>query len=519
VSCRGYSFQPTTNLPANGNAILFITPRRPIAGIALPRIDGPALAIVANPHDSYGSLLLVMGRDERELKIAAAVLATSAGALGGDYASVAGARIPITAAYAAPRWLATDRPVPLGEIVSPLSLQGQGLPPGPLTAAFRIAPDLFFWPNRGARLNFGYTYPVAPWLDRRRSRLDLSLNGQYLRTYGLSGSWWERLKGASGSTSRHSSGSAVLPSYALFGQNEISLYYDLQVADKRRCSGTLPTNVKAGIDPTSTIDLRGAHHAALMPDLALLAGAAFPFTRTPDLGETAAILPARPTAAEIEAFLALMGRSGDATGTAPTRLTVLRTADETQLAGKDILVVGRASLAQGPLFDGAPMHWDGNGIAITQRSRISRVWDFLGPNPQVGTAPVDQSLLRSSSVTGMTSFRSPFDPQRSVIAFLATEPDDLPDLVYDLADRRLNAQVQGDLALLAGDRIRSFRVGSTYWSGSLPWWIKTSFWMSQHPLLLGIAAILAALLLSLPAYALLRAQQRRRLGAVEEPRA
>jgi len=517
ASFRGYSFLPATSLPPSGNAILFVTPRRPIAGIAMPRIDGPALTVIANPRDSYGSLLLVMGRDDRELKIAAAVLATSAGTLGGDYASVADARVPIMAPYAAARWLPTDRPVRLGEIVDPLSLQGQGLPPGPLTADFRIAPDLFFWPQRGARLNIGYTYPVAPWLDRQQSRLDLSLNGQYLRTYRLSGNWWERLRGASGSTSRHGEGSATLPSYALFGQNEISLYYDLRVADKRRCTGTLPTNVKAAIDPTSTIDLRGAHHAALMPDLALLAGAGFPFTRTPDLGETAAVLPANPTATEIEAFLALMGRFGDATGTAPTRLTVLRTGDPSQLSGKDVLIVGRASLAQGPLFDGAPLHWNGHDVEIAQRSRISRAWDFLTPMPLVATAPIDQSLLQSSGVAGMASFRSPFDEQRSVVAFLASDPADLPSLVYGLGDRHMNAEVQGDLALLAGDQIRSFRVGSTYWSGSLPWWIRAGYWLSQHPLLLVIAAIVAALLLSLPLYALLRAQQRRRLAVVEKP--
>jgi len=513
ASYRGYAFKPTTSLPASGNAILFVTPRRRVAGVDLPAIQGPAVAIVANPRDPYGSLLLVMGRDDRELRIASAILASSSGALGGSYASVAGGRVPVTGRDEAPRWLRTDRPVQLGEIVPPYSLQGQGLPPGPLTADFRIAPDLFFWPRAGARLTVGYTYPSASWLDRRVSRLDLSLNGQYLRTLPLSRGIWERLTGGAGTVSRHGEHGATLPSYALYGQNQLSFYYDLQVADKQRCTGTLPTGVKAGIDPTSTIDLRGAYHAALMPDLSLLAGAGFPFTRTPDLGETVALLPADPSPAEIEAFLALMGRFGDSTGVAPTRLVVTRDVSGEAMAGKDILVVGRAALAgAGDLFGDAPIRWEGNRMQIAARSTIGRIWDYLGAMPEVETGPVDQSMLTTGSFEGIAGFRSPFDGDHSVVALVATDPADLPDLVYGLSDRAINAAVQGDLAIMTGDRMHSFRVGPTYWSGSMPWWLKTGYWLSQHPLLLALAALLAAIFVSVPLYMLLGAQQRRRLA-------
>jgi cellulose synthase (UDP-forming) len=271
--------------------------------------------------------------------------------------------------------------------------------------------------------------------------------------------------------------------------------------------------VKAGIDPDSTIDLRGAYHAALMPNLALFAGAGFPFTRTPDLGETAALLSANPTSSELEAFLELMGRFGDATGASPTRLTVVRGVDASQLEGRDILVVGRAALAgTAGLFDNAPIRWDGKDMRIAERSRIRQAWDFMSPAPEVSTAAATQSTIETGSFEGIASFRSPFDPNFSVVAILATQPDDLIDLVHGLSDRTINAQIQGDLALLTGDQIRSFRVGSTYWSGTLPWWLRTGYWLSQHPLILALAAVLAAILISMPLYILLRTQQRRRLG-------
>jgi cellulose synthase (UDP-forming) len=155
-------------------------------------------------------------------------------------------------------------------------------------------------------------------------------------------------------------------------------------------------------------------------------------------------------------------------------------------------------------------------MQLAARSRIRKAWDFVGPAPMLETPPVDQTLLETDSFAGIAGFRSPFDPDHSVVAFIATHPDDLPNLVYSLSDRTINASVQGDLALLTGDRMRSFRVGSTYWSGSLPWWLKTAYWLSQHPLLLAFAAVLAAILASIPAYALLLAQQRRRLARIEE---
>ncbi|MFX4389042.1 cellulose biosynthesis cyclic di-GMP-binding regulatory protein BcsB, partial [Acinetobacter baumannii] len=87
---------------------------------------------------------------------------------------------------------------------------------------FRVAPDLFFWPRDGGILDLGYRYPSASWLDRKASRLDISLNGQYLRTLPLTGTWWQWLIGGGpwGGDVPHSSDSrdsVVLPRYAMFG--------------------------------------------------------------------------------------------------------------------------------------------------------------------------------------------------------------------------------------------------------------------------------------------------------------
>jgi cellulose synthase (UDP-forming) len=195
---------------------------------------------------------------------------------------------------------------------------------------------------------------------------------------------------------------------------------------------------------------------------------------------------------------------------------VVREADSPRLAGKDILVVGLASLAGSDLFNQSPVRWDGSGLRVAARSEVGRVFSFLSPIQSDAPAEIEDAMQATDSFQGIVSFRSPFDDGHSVVALLATEATQLPQLVYGLLDRKTNAQVQGDVAIMTDDGVRSFRGGDTYWSGSLPWWLATAFWFSERPLLLGLLGILAAILITGPIYLFLKAQERRRLAQVSE---
>ncbi|MGQ4828680.1 cellulose biosynthesis cyclic di-GMP-binding regulatory protein BcsB, partial [Enterococcus faecalis] len=76
------------------------------------------------------------------------------------------------------------------------------------------------------------------------------------------------------------------------GQNELVFDYNLIIADKKKCTGTLPDNVRVALDPDSTIDLTSAWHGLAMPNLATFAGAGYPFTVRPDLAETTVVMGA-----------------------------------------------------------------------------------------------------------------------------------------------------------------------------------------------------------------------------------
>ncbi|EGD59978.1 putative cellulose synthase [Novosphingobium nitrogenifigens DSM 19370] len=513
ASYRGFGFKPMVGQLPMGNAVVFLRSGSVLPGIDVP-VTGPAATLVRNPLDPTGTLLVITGRNDDEIRLAAGALATGRGVAGGARMAYDGMRVPTYPRYGAPRWITTDRPVRLGEIMAPYALQGMGLPPGPLSARFRVAPDLFFWPREGGTLDLRYRYPTATWLDRKASRLDVSLNGQFLRTLPLAEGWWQWLWGGNAAQSTDSRANVVLPRYDMFGQNELVFDYNLIIADKKKCTGTLPDNVRVALDPNSTIDLTQAWHAIAMPNLATFAGAGYPFTVRPDLAETTVVMDANPGMDVIEAFLDLMGRMGDATGVPTTGVTVVSDIDADRLQEQDILVIGSSALAgTGALFGDAPVRFLNGALRVKERSPLQYVEALFGGSSwESGSDEAQSMVYAAKGFSGIVSFQSPFTHGRTVVALLADQTSTLPSLVDGLNDDKVNAQVQGDLSVATGDGMSSFSIMPTYWVGDLPFWMKIAFWFSRHPLLMAMSGLLVAMVLSGPVYLYFRMQARRRLA-------
>ena len=127
----------------------------------------------------------------------------------------------------------------------------------------------------------------------------------------------------------------------------------------------------------------------------------------------------------------------------------------------------------------------------------------------------DEALYASDSFTGIASFQSPFNSDRTVVAVLASDTEALPRMLHDLDDAELNAQVQGGLSIVSGDGMSSYHIGKTYMVGDLPWWLAVAHWLSRYPLLMALGALLSALFVAGVAYRTLQAQQARRLKALD----
>jgi cellulose synthase (UDP-forming) len=513
ASYRGFRFPVLAAAPAVGDAVVFATTQDHIDGVVLPQIQGPALALVVNPNDPTGYLLLVLGRTDEEVRQAAFVLSAGATGLSGEVAELGPPALPHHMPYDAPRWVRTDRPVRLGEIVKAGTLEAAGLPPPPMTAPFRLAPDLFLWPRTSVPLSLRYRTPKGPWIDREASSFEVSLNGQYVQSYPLANASPLWLRTSLGSPARNRR-TLELPAYLLFGENQLQFYYRLKPYQSGACGGPQPTNVTGGIDPNSTVDLTGARHFARLPDLAYFASVGFPFTRMADLGETTVVLPAQPTSAELESFLGLMGRFGDATGAPATGVEILRTGDDDALHGRDVLAVGGLDLlsAHPRLFAGSPFGGQDRGPRFEPPPEVRQGLARVGlPLPEEPPEAATEALASGQGFGGFASFRSPLDQDRTVVALIADNPERLPGLVDRLARARENARVQGDVAIDQGGHFASYRVGASYWSGRVPAWLSAAWWVNRNPLALAALLLVAATLIALPLHLALRSQANRRL--------
>lgn len=269
----------------------------------------------------------------------------------------------------------------------------------------------------------------------------------------------------------------------------------------------------SSIDPGSTLDFSGAHHATRMPNLALFTGGGFPFTRMPDLGETAVLMGANPSAGEIEAFLNLMGQFGDSTGAAATRVVVMRTLQPSRMADKDILVVGSADLARNDqLFEDAPVGFRNERVEVARLAPLERFFGWFAPERRDNPEDIETAVGPANGFEGLTSFPSPYSKDRHVVAVLSSQPDALPQLTSLLPTADAKAQIRGDLVVRSGTEFKAYQVRSTHWRGELPWWLGIGYWFAQRPFMLALAAILAAVLIGFPLYYSLKAHGRRRLA-------
>ena len=84
ASYKGATFPTSLDSVPNTDAVVFATNSEKPTGITLPDISGPTIAVMTNPNNPEAKLLLVLGRDAKELAAAADTLALGSRALSGD---------------------------------------------------------------------------------------------------------------------------------------------------------------------------------------------------------------------------------------------------------------------------------------------------------------------------------------------------------------------------------------------------------------------------------------------------
>jgi len=519
ASYRGTHFPVVLDSLPAGNGVVMVMGGAAPAGLELPPITGASLAVVTNPLNANAKLLVVMGRDAKELDIAAQALTLGKPTLSGRQVSVTSMKdIPARKPYDAPNWIPTDRAVHFGELAKSSDLQAEGLGSDNIKVNFNIPPDMFFWKSDGIPLNLNYRYTVRPKPDR--SSLIVNINNSFVNALPLksvdSGKVGKVHLPFLNNGKAADKEELLIPDDVVYGQNQLQFQYFFDYAKQGACKDVFLNNERGVIDQDSNIDFSSFPHYTALPNLAFFVNDGFPFTRMADLSETAVIMPDNATAIEMASYLDVLGRLGKVTGYPAIRHVVISAGGVEANADKDMILIGTSS--NQPLIEkwAANIHpMLKNGLhSLSLPSTFERLmsrWD---------NRDLEEAMLRAGDLVtkgenglgALVAFESPLKGGRSVVAFTGDTPDQISDLTASMNDAKSIAHFHGDLVLQSGKRIENFQMGSTYYVGHLPWYTALSWHLSNQPLVLVFLIGLVSLLVAVIAFRYLRSLASKRLG-------
>ena len=481
------------------------------AGLGMPILDSPTVAMRTNPSDPFGKVLVIAGQDPEQTIRAAQAVALHSDLLQGAQTTIETLNLPARrAADDAPRWARNDQTVSLGDYASAEQLQGDGS--APLSVYFRLAPDLFYneRPNAVLRLSYRYnSVPIGPI-----SSMQVRVNNAFLGSVPL-------VPGQE--VSRRMQLDVPVPVVNLRPfSNSISFDFTFQLLKKSNCQDTTPINMQGSILRDSYLDLSGYPHYAPMPNLEIFANAGFPFTRFADLAETTVVLPATPTEQEIEMFVTLMGHFGRQTGFPALRVNVANADALVPGARTDFLVIGTGD--DQPGFDKLAAH-----LPVTLQGGKIQVHDtqgFFAPLHRAWWKVQSEEHTESGDLIATGSpdaviegIESPYGigGSRSVVAIRLKDTATFEPFMQTFLYVQQASDIQGSVSMLLGTRFQSFRVGSAvYHVGILPWWTRLTLWFMEVPWLAAVVILVLAFLLAIWTRQWLRQKARARLKMIAD---
>ncbi len=518
ASYRGVTFQALKGRLPNGNGIVFGRPGEQVGKLTLPSSEMASLSVVSNPLNPAYKLLLVVGRDDDAMRSAVYRLTQ------GDFAAqtatikVKHQALPKSVPYDAPKWIATDAPVKLKNLIQPgQEMKVSGIWHEPINFAFRAAPDLFLWDGDTIPLDLGYRFPTEDWIDEDNSALNVTFNHQFLADLsvnrrGFLEGLWRKL----GGDSRQEHSVIPIQPYMIYGDNQLSLYFNVKANADAPCSTLVHNNIKSQIDSQSTIDLSQTQHFSLLPNLSFFVGASFPFTRLADFSQTALLLPNDPSSAELQTLLTLAGRAGNATGTmiAGNRVFLGMPTNYQALENVDVLAVSALGnqTTNRALLRGSPFSIQDNTLHVRGMDKLQTVKNWIKGYWQLNSVEADRYFSSSQTWRAFVSFQSPWSNQRTVVMATATSDAELLKLDNDLKSSEINAGIRGDAAVITDSNgVKSFQVAPQFPTGQLPWYQMAIWYANQHSAVFALLTTLVSLLMGWAVYYRLVSRSRKRL--------
>lgn len=519
---RGQNFPVMYDKIPDRNAIIFATnAKRPAFLREHPDVKAPTIEMISHPDNPYVKLLVVFGRDEKDLVQAAKAIAQGNILFRGSSVVVDEVK-PLLARkpYDAPNWVRTDRAVTFGELKTyEEQLQSTGIEPSPVSLSLNLPPDLYLLRTTGIDMNLNYRYTAPSTKDS--SRMDISLNNQFLQSFNLMNNQETnrlllRLPVLQGLLDGKTDVS--IPALKLGAVNQ--LRFDFQYMNPMpggsvdNCITFQPVQNHVVIGDESTIDFSKYYHFLAMPDLRAFANAGFPFSRMADLSESIVVMPKAPNEGQVTTLLDTMATVGAQTGLPAINVTLTDDGAQIQNKDADIMVIGSIpdKLKDEKRIDllvQAAQSWVNTPLRQTEFPSIM-------PDINDRKASAQTAVTSQGAMAAVVGFQSPYNDQRSVIALLADSPRGYELLNSAMNDSGKRAAMFGSVSVIRESGVNSLRVGDVYYVGHLPWFERLWYALSNHPILLAILAAVSVVLLAWVLWRLLRIISRRRLNPDHE---
>ncbi|HAG39925.1 MULTISPECIES: cellulose biosynthesis cyclic di-GMP-binding regulatory protein BcsB [unclassified Pseudoalteromonas] len=515
---RGADFPVVINKSLDTHSVVFITnDSKPDFLKDYPDVEKPTVEIISNPLHRYSKMLLILGRDEDDLKTAVTGLAFGHKVMTGRTASIEAInQLPLRKAYDAPRWLRADRAVHFDELIDfDNQLQAQGLNNGPVKLNVRFAPDLFTWREKGIPITLQYrSTPESESLD---SRLNMLINQKFISGYLLDNddstlnTTKTLLPLIANTDTTQNAENFSLNGINLATRNELNFDFRFGVLKKGECAIAPPGGEFGVIDGNSNIDVSGFDHYIALPDLNVFANSGFPYTKYADLQQTLVLIDPQPSAKALTLLFNLTGHFGAITGYPTHRMTVAHLNENVDLDDKDILVVAKPGSTAQQLDEDAHTN-----VLLTNNQREIKQAIYNGAYDEQATDKIQVSVKSSGDMAVITAYQSPFDSERSVVSLNATTEKAFGLIDKTLMDSQTLSQLKGSAAVINSQGVKTIKTEEQYFVGHIPVHTLVWFHLSDHPFILALLSILTLLLISFILWRLLQALTHKRLAEGDE---
>ena len=521
ASYRGAVFPAYFNHLPEKYGVVFITPQNLPVWLNGSEINGPTIELITHPENPRGKLLLVQGKNSTEVKLAAQALVSEGRNLAGNKVSVVGQSIPEKRQpYDAPAWLPTHRAVYLSELIDDEELREVSHNVREQKVSFRLPPDLFQWGSKSTPLNVLFQHTIVD--EYLISGGSLRLNNVFVENISLYDHGVPKTDETgepSEFVSAHQSFS--MPLDQIYSQNELEFFlYDQPQKERMQndhvCDENAIKSTRMKLDGTSTMDFSSFPHFTQLPDLAKFVNAGFPYSRYADLSRTAIVMPSRIEEAEVSLFLTLAGVMGRATGAVASHVSVISPSQVGDYKNYEFIVLG--GVDNQPLIkrwsDSMPVNFVMPEKMLHQPSRWERFSsEWLNRDSYSQSQDAAERIIKSikeKEMAVLTGFESPLKNGRSVVLLTASTPAGYAQLTHALVEPKAIALLQGDLAIIDGPSIASFKMADHYNSGEISWLMHARWYLSKHAYWLFALMICGAFALALCSYYLLNKQARDR---------